>query len=98
MIVQLAAAASAGAAVTCLSLCILRLLSGVELERKRAETDLPVPVLFRLLMPFLPLVRSTSESEGLASWRKSVAPKLLMAGYGEVFTLSLIHISEPTRH
>ena len=36
MIVQLAAAFSAGAAVTCLSLCILRLLSGVELERKRA--------------------------------------------------------------
>ena len=86
MIIQLAAAFSAGAAVTCLSLCILRLLSGVELERKRAETDLPVPVLFRLLMPFLPLVRSTSESEGLASWRRSVAPKLLMAGYGEVFT------------
>ena len=86
MIIQLAAAFSAGAAVTCLSLCILRLLSGVELERKRAETDLPVPVLFRLLMPFLPLVRSTSESEGLASWRRSVAPTLLMAGYGEVFT------------
>ncbi len=86
MIVQLAAAVSAGVAAGCLSLCILRLLSGVELERRREETNLPVPLLFRLLIPFLPLVRSAAESEGLAAWRRTVAPKLLMAGYGEVFT------------
>ncbi len=88
-IIQLVAALSAGLAVTCLALCVLQLLARVELERHGKGTEefnLPIPLLFRLLRPFLPLVRTTAESEALASWRNLIAPKLLMAGYGEVFT------------
>lgn len=45
-----------------------------------------LPVLLRLLVPLVPLVRPVAESSLCKPWREVVAPKLWMSGYGESVT------------
>ncbi len=84
-ILQLITALSAGAAVTCLTLFVARTLQEINVEHP-AEFDKPLPLLFRLLLPFLPVTRSFAASPACRKWTAVYAPKLWMAGYGEIFT------------
>ncbi len=83
----LAAALSTGIAVGCLALFLFRVVAGIELER-RTEFERRIPLFFRLAMPFLPLFRPLVRGKTGETWSEIIAPRILMAGYGEVFTPS----------
>ena len=85
IVLQFAAAFAAGLSAGCAALFFLRALQGVEMERP-AAFEKPIPLLFRMLLPFLPAVRPFAASPACRSWCDACAPKLRMAGYGEVFT------------
>ncbi len=97
-LMTLAAACCAGVAVGCLFLAVMEFLAGVRIERNR-ELPKRMPILFRLLVPLVPLVRGIAAGKSLLAWRQYDAPRLWMAGFGEVFTpvdfagLRLLHIA-----
>lgn len=82
LLTALAAALSAG----CAFLYAGRLLSKVKLDKSRDNLPKRLPILVRLLLPFSALARPLAADKGLAGWREIVAPRLWMAGLGEVFT------------
>ena len=84
-LLQFAAAVAAGISIGCLALFLLRALQGVEIEHP-AEFDKPIPLLFRLVIPFLPGARRFAASAPCRKWSIIYAPRLWMAGYGEIFT------------
>ena len=64
---------------------IIRALSGIELERK-TSFEKPLPVLFKLLYPFLAIGRRMGQGKSFAAWHKAAEIKLAMAGYSNVMT------------
>lgn len=82
LLTALAAAVSAG----CAFLYIGRLLSGIKLDKARENLPRRLPILVRLLLPFAGAARPLAGDKGCAAWREIVAPKLWMAGLGDVFT------------
>ena len=84
-LIDFLAAGCAGVSAGCLMLFCFRALSGVEL-RRNGEFPRYVPLLLRMAVPFLPLTRRAAASHSFAGWRDVLAPRLWMAGYGELFT------------
>lgn len=85
MDLSLLAAACTGISAGSAFLLITRGMQQLNMDAAKGLTK-PVPMLFRLLMPFLPLVRPISDHKSLDSWRETTADKLRMAGYFEVIT------------
>ncbi|MPM80352.1 hypothetical protein SDC9_127399 [bioreactor metagenome] len=82
LLTALAAAVSVGCAV----LYVGRLLSGIELAKREELSARRLPILVRLLLPFTVLTRPLAADKGCAAWREMIAPRLWMAGLGEVLT------------
>jgi len=82
LLTALAAALSAG----CAFLYVGRVLANIKLDKSRDNLPKRLPLLVRMLMPFSALARPLAGDKGLAAWREIVAPRLWMAGLGEVFT------------
>ena len=61
----------------------LTAMARIKLEKNR-EYFKPIPLLFRLAMPFLPMFRPLAGSKHLAFMREADLVKLQMAGYDEV--------------
>ena len=74
-----------GIAAGCGSYYIIRALSGIELERK-TSFEKPLPLLFKLVYPFLPIARKAVAGKWFASWLKSAEIRLGMCGYSNVLT------------
>jgi tight adherence protein C len=74
-----------GCCAGCAGYYIIRALSSIELERK-VSFERPLPVLFKLLYPFMPIGRKIGEGKAFDSWHKSAEVKLAMSGYSNVMT------------
>ncbi len=74
-----------GCCAGCIAYYIIRALSSIELERK-VTFEKPIPVLFKLLYPFMPIGRKIGEGKNFANWHKSAEEKLAMGGYSNVMT------------
>lgn len=74
-----------GCCAGCAAFYIIRALSSIELERK-VSFERPLPVLFKLLYPFMPIGRKIGESKAFDNWHKSAEIKLAMSGYSNVMT------------
>ena len=75
----------AGCSVGCIAFYIIRALSGIELERK-TSFEKPIPILFKLLYPFLAVGKRMAGGKGFATWHQTAETKLAMAGYSNVLT------------
>ena len=75
----------AGCSVGCIAFYIIRALSGIELERK-TSFEKPIPILFKLLYPFLAVGKRMAGGKGFSTWHQTAETKLAMAGYGNVLT------------
>ena len=75
----------AGCSVGCIAFYIIRALSGIELERK-TNFEKPIPILFKLLYPFLAVGKRMAGGKGFAAWHQTAETKLAMAGYSNVLT------------
>ncbi|MBR2873400.1 MAG: type II secretion system F family protein [Lentisphaeria bacterium] len=74
-----------GCCAGCIAYYVIRALSSIELERK-VTFEKPIPVLFKLLYPFMPIGRKIGEGKAFANWHKSAEVKLAMSGYSNVMT------------
>ena len=74
-----------GACAGCAVYYIIRALSSIELERK-VKFEKPMPVLFKLLYPVMPIGRKIGENKSFASWHRAAEIKLAMSGYSTVMT------------
>ena len=83
--IMLFTALCAAVSVASFSFLLLRHLSEVKLDKGRT-TEKKIPLLFKLSLPFIPLVKTFAEKNIFASWRKIDGSKLMMAGYGEQFS------------
>lgn len=75
----------AGCSVGCIAFYIIRALSGIELERK-TSFEKPIPILFKLLYPFLAVGKRMAGGKGFSTWHQTAETKLAMAGYSNVLT------------
>ena len=75
----------AGCSVGCIAFYIIRALSGIELERK-TSFEKPIPILFKLLYPFLAVGKRMSGGKGFSTWFQTAETKLAMAGYSNVLS------------
>ena len=75
----------AGCSVGCIAFYIIRALSGLELERK-TNFEKPIPILFKLLYPFLAVGKRMAGGKGFSTWHQTAETKLAMAGYSNVLT------------
>ena len=75
----------AGCSVGCIAFYIIRALSGIELERK-TNFEKPIPILFKLLYPFLAVGKRMAGGKGFSTWHQTAETKLAMAGYSNVLT------------
>lgn len=85
-VIQLVTAICAAISVGCLALFFGRFLSAVDLSEKRENIPRRMPLLVRLLLPFITMTRPLAAGPSLAGWRDLIAPRLWMAGLGEVFS------------
>ncbi len=69
----------------CVAYYIIRAVSSIGLERK-VNFEKPIPLLFKLLYPFVSLGRRIGENKAFDSWHKSAEQKLAMSGYASVMT------------
>lgn len=74
-----------GCCAGCAAYYVIRALSSIELERK-ATFEKPIPVLFKLLYPFMPIGRKIGENKLFDNWHKSAEIRLAMSGYYNVMT------------
>lgn len=72
-----------GISAGCIAYYIICAVSSIGLERK-VNFEKPIPVLFKLLYPFMPLGRKLGESKAFDTWHKSAEEKLAMSGYSNV--------------
>ena len=84
--ITLLIAVSSAISAACAFLFIGRTLAGVKLGSKPEMRQRRLPILVRVLLPFSMPMRPVAADKSLAPWRDIVAPKLWMAGLGEVFT------------
>lgn len=63
----------------------IKMIARIRLERMQ-ELSKPLPLLFRMAMPFLPLVRNLASSAAFNQFRSVDEVRLQMAGYDEVLT------------
>jgi len=77
------AALCSGAAVMLASRYIMSALSSVELEKKN-QFEKHIPVMFKLLYPFVAMTRRWANSKAFDAWRGMMRTKLQMAGYDDV--------------
>ena len=82
LITALCAAFSVG----CLVLMVGRFLLEIDLSEKVENVPRRLPILVRLLLPFITVTRPLASGPSLAGWRDLVAPKLWMAGLGEMLS------------
>lgn len=75
----------AGACVAITSWLLLTGSAKIKLEKNR-EYFKPIPLLFRLAMPFLPIFRPLSNSKLLEFFKENDFARLQMAGYDEVIS------------
>lgn len=83
---QLIAAICAAISAGCLALFLGRFLLTIDLSEKRENAPKRMPIIVRLLLPAITVTRPFAASSSLTVWRDMVAPRLWMAGLGEVFT------------
>lgn len=76
----------AGLSCGCFFVAAARMVAAARDEAAPAPEDLRLPLLLRLGLPLRGLARRLAESPSAASWREAEAPRLWMAGVGEVFT------------
>ncbi|MBE6391946.1 MAG: type II secretion system F family protein [Lentisphaerae bacterium] len=74
-----------GACVAITSWLLLTGSAKIKLEKNR-EYFKPIPLLFRLAMPFLPIFRPLSDSKLLEFFKENDFARLQMAGYDEVIS------------
>ena len=74
-----------GFSIGCIAYYIICAISSIEFERK-VKFEKPIPILFKLLYPFMPLGRRIGENKAFDSWQKSAENKLAMSGYASVMT------------
>ncbi|MBR2374102.1 MAG: type II secretion system F family protein [Lentisphaeria bacterium] len=74
-----------GIAAGCGVYYIIRALSGIELERK-TTFEKPLPLLFKLVYPFLPIGRRIGSGKSFHTWQQSAEMHLAMCGYSNVMT------------
>ena len=85
-LLSLIAALCAGLSAGCAAFFFIRLFTTVEIEKKTVVESKRVPLVFRLVMPFLGVTRRLAAAPGLALWRKNEAIRLNMAGYSVIFS------------
>ena len=85
-LMMLITALCAAFAVGCLVLLVGRFLLEIDLSEKVERMPRRLPILIRLLLPFITVTRPLASGAGLAGWRDLVAPKLWMAGLGEMLS------------
>jgi tight adherence protein C len=76
------ACVSAGIAVFCISLFLFRLLEQLDIERK--ETARQLPLMFKMMMPFIGNVATIVKSPFFDVPRKTAGEQILMAGFDQL--------------
>ena len=75
----------AGISVGCIAKYLLHKISEFEVEKDRKFFH-PLPILIKIFIPFIPPFRKIANRPSFDNWRKTIAPKIMMAGYGEEIT------------
>jgi tight adherence protein C len=75
-------AAFAGISVGCMTKFIMHKINEIEVDKNR-QYEHPLPILMKIFMPFTTIFRPIANRKTFAQWRKSIAPKIAMAGYSE---------------
>lgn len=74
-----------GVSAGCIAYYIICALSSIELERK-FTFEKPIPVLFKLLFPFVAVGKKIGENKFFDNWHKTAEVRLAMGGYSTVMT------------
>ena len=86
-IFMLLASVSAGLCAASVVLLVAEMISAIDVEKAQFGEDArPIPVLFRIFLPFTPNFRGLCSSESLAGTMKKLREQLAMAGYEQVLT------------
>ncbi len=78
----LIACVSSGVGVFCLSLFVFNLLEQLEIEKR--ETSRQLPLLFKMMMPFIGNVSPIAKSPFFDAGKKQAREQILMAGYDQL--------------
>ena len=73
---------SAGIAVFCISLFLFRLLEQLDIEKR--ETARQLPLMFKMMMPFIGNVEAIVKSPFFDVSRKTAGEQILMAGFDQL--------------
>ncbi len=83
----LLASVFAGLCASSVVLLVAEMISAIDVEKAQFGEDArPIPVLFRIFLPFTPNFRRFFESESLDGTMKKLREQLAMAGYEQVLT------------
>ena len=86
-IFMLLASIFAGLCASSVVLLVAEMASAIDVEKAQFGEDArPIPVLFRIFLPFTPNFRRLCSSESLAGTMKKLREQLAMAGYEQVLT------------
>ena len=86
-IYMLLASVFAGLCAAAAVLLMAEMISAIDVEKAQFGEDArPIPVLFRIFLPFSPNFRTLFESESLSGTMKKLREQLAMAGYEQVLT------------
>ena len=86
-IFMLLASIFAGLCAASVVLLVAEMISAIDVEKAQFGEDArPIPVLFRIFLPFTPNFRRLCSSESLAGTMKKLREQLAMAGYEQVLT------------
>jgi tight adherence protein C len=86
-IYMLLASVFAGLCAAAVVLLMAEMVSAIDVEKAQFGEDArPIPVLFRIFLPFSPNFRRICESESLGGTMKKLREQLAMAGYEQVLT------------
>ena len=86
-IFTLLASIAAGLCAASVVLLVAEMISAIDVEKAQFGEDArPIPVFFRIFLPFSPNFRRFCASESLANTMKKLREQLAMAGYEQVLT------------
>ena len=86
-IFMLLASVFAGLCAAVVVLLVAEMVSAIDIEKAQFGEDArPIPVLFRIFLPFSPNFRRLCASESLAGTMKKLREQLAMAGYEQALT------------